>query len=251
MLFDIHAHLNYKTFDKDRDEVVKRSEEAGVVAVIDNGTDVGSNRKVLELSKRYRIVLPALGIYPSEALMMSDEEIDEELEFISKQKIVAIGEVGLDFFKVPNHARQEAVFLKFIELAKKMDLPMIVHSRDAEERTFELLQQGGVKRVVMHCFSGNLELAEKIEKAGYFFSIPPAIVVSKKFQKLAKKISVEKLFTETDSPFLSHIPRTRNEPKNVEVTLKKISEIKKLEFFEVKKIFFMNFRRFFQIETFL
>lgn len=251
MLFDVHAHLNYKSFDKDREEVIRRSEAAGVVAVVENGTDVESNRKVLELAKGHKMILPALGIYPSEALMMSDDEIDAEMDFISRQKIVAIGEVGLDFFKVPNHDKQEKVFMKFIELAKKMGVPLIVHSRDAEDRTFELLQQAKAKRVVMHCFSGSLELAEKIEKAGYMFSIPPAIVNSKKFQKLVKKISVEKLLTETDSPFLSPVPKERNEPRNVEVALKKISEIKKLEFSEVKKIFFTNFRRFFKIETFL
>lgn len=251
MLFDVHAHLNYKAFDKDRDEVIRRAEQAGMVAIIENGTDVESNRRVLELAKNHKIVFPALGIYPSEALVMSDEEFEKELEFISKQNIVAIGEVGLDFFKVPNHEKQERIFLKFIELAKKMDVPMIVHSRGAEERVFELLQQQGAKKVVMHCFSGSLELAEKAEKAGYMFSIPPAIANSKKFQKLAKRISVSQLLTETDSPFLSPVPKERNEPKNVEVVLKKISEIKKLEFSEVKKIFFMNFRRFFRIETFL
>ena len=250
MLFDVHAHLNYESFDKDRDGVIKRAEKAGVVAIVENGTDVKSNRKVLELAKKYKLIKPALGIYPSDALKMSDEQIDKELEFISKQKIVAIGEVGLDFYKVPEHDRQEKIFIKFINLAKRMDLPLIVHSRGAEDRTFELLQQEGAKRVVMHCFSGNQELAEKVEKAGYFFSIPPAIMNSKKFQKLAKNISVSRIFTETDSPFLSHVPGERNEPKNVEVTLKKISEIKKLEFSEVKKIFFMNFQRFFKIETF-
>lgn len=251
MLFDVHAHLNYKSFDSDRDEVIARAVKAGVVAVIENGTDVESNRKVLELVKKYSIIKPALGVYPSEALMMSDEELDKELEFISKQEIVAIGEVGLDFYKVPNHERQEKIFMKFITLAKKMGLPLIVHSRGAEDRVFELLQQEGAKRVVMHCFSGSPELAEKIEKAGYMFSIPPAIVNSKKFQKLVRNVSVSRLLTETDSPFLSHIPKQRNEPMNVEVTLKKISEIKKIEFSELQKIFFMNFQRFFKIETFL
>jgi len=245
MLFDVHAHLSYKSFDKDRASVVKRAEEAGVVAIIENGTDPASNRKVLDLAERYKIIRPALGIYPSDALLMSDEEIDEEMKFISKQKIAAIGEVGLDFYKVPNHERQEQVFLKFIELAKHLDLPIIVHSRDAERRAFELLKQSKAKKVVMHCFSGDLELAQEIEKEGYMFSIPPIIVHSKKFQKLVKKISVSQLLTETDSPFLSPVPKERNEPKNVEVTLKKISELKNLDFSETKKIFFMNFKKFF------
>jgi len=245
MLYDIHAHLNYKTFDKDRASVILRSKEAGVIAIIDNGTDPASNRKVLDIAQQYGIVKPALGIYPSEALLMSDEEIDEEIRFIAKQDIIAIGEVGLDFFKVPNHERQEEVFIKFIELAKRLDKPMIVHSRGAEERTFELLKEHGAKKVVMHCFSGGNELAGDIEKEGYMFSIPPAIVNSGTFQDLAKKVSVSQLLTETDSPFLSHVPKTRNEPKNVEVVLKKVAEIKNLDFDEVKKIFYMNFKRFF------
>ena len=250
MLFDVHAHLDSRQFEKDLPEVIKRAEDAGVVAVINNGTDVSSNRETLELARKYRIVKPALGIYPSDALKMSDEDIEREIGFISGQKIVAIGEVGLDFYKVPDHERQEKVFLRFIALAKRMDVPLIVHSRGAEERTFELLQQEGAKRVVMHCFSGSQELAGKVEKAGYFFSIPPVIMNSKRFQKLAKKISVARLLTETDSPFLSHVSGERNEPCNVAVTLKKVSEIKKLELSEVKKIFFMNFQRFFRIETF-
>lgn len=245
MLFDVHAHLHYDSFDKDRDDVIRRAEEAGVVAIVENGVNPASNRKVLDIARKYEIVKPALGIYPSEALLMSDEEIDNEINFISKQKIIAIGEVGLDFFKVPNHEKQEQVFLKFVELAKRKNLPIIVHSRGAEQRTFELLKQSGAKKVVMHCFSGDLELVKKIEKEGYMFSIPPIIVRSEKFQELVREVSASQLLTETDSPFLSHIPRERNEPKNVEVTVKKISEIKNLDFSEASKIFFMNFRKFF------
>ena len=250
MLFDVHAHLNFDQFKKDLGEVIQRSEEAGVIAIINNGTDVKGNRETLELASKYKIIKPALGIYPSDAIAMSDEDFNKEIDFISKQKIVAIGEVGLDFLKVSDHEKQEKAFIKFIHLAKRMDIPLIVHSRGAEERVFELLQFEGAKKVIMHCFSGKAPLIEKIEKAGYSFSVPPAIMKSKTFQKLVKKVSITKLLTETDSPFLSHVQGERNEPKNVEVTIKKISEIKKMDFLEVKKNLFMNFQRFFKIETF-
>ncbi len=245
MLVDVHAHLDYKSFDRDLKAVLERAEAAGVKAIISNGLNPESNRKTLELAKEFKMIKPALGLYPSDAVMMTDEQIDEELGFISKQKIVAIGEVGLDFYKVPNHERQEEVFIKMIGLAKKLNLPLIVHSRGAEERVFEILQQEKAKKVVVHCFSGSLELAKKIEKAGYYFSIPPIIAFSKSFQELAKEISVTKLLSETDSPFLSNVRGERNEPKNVSVVVKKISEIKKMDATEVENNFFMNFQRIF------
>ncbi len=245
MLVDVHAHLDYRDFDRDLPKVLGDSVEAGVSFIVNNGLNPESNRRTLELAKKYKIIKPALGLYPSDALKLTDGQIDDEIYFISKQKVSAIGEVGLDFMKVPEHDRQEKVFLKFIELAKKMDVPLIVHSRGAEGRVFELLQQSGAKKVVMHCFSGSLELAEKIEKAGYLFSIPPIIMFSSQFQMLAATVSITKILTETDSPFLSHIRGARNEPKNVSVVVKKISEIKNLEVSEVEKNIFMNFKRFF------
>ncbi len=245
MLVDVHCHLDTEQFNDDLDKVIERAKDAGVISVITNGTDKKSNRKVLEIAEKYDIVRPALGIYPEEASKLNERQINAEIEFIRKQKPLAIGEVGLDTYRAGNLEKQKAMFQKFIGLAKELDVPIIVHSRKAEKEAFEMLSKAKAKKVIMHCYNGNLKLAKAIEAKGWHFSIPPIIAYSSQFQELVKRVSSSYLLTETDSPFLSHEKGKRNEPMNVKESVRHIAQLKGIEFEEAKNIIFMNYKRLF------
>ncbi|MFH1456265.1 MAG: TatD family hydrolase [archaeon] len=245
MLVDVHAHLDHAQFKKDLDEVIGRAKKARIVAVINNGLNVETNRQTLDLAKKYSIIKPALGLYPTFAEKMSMQEIKTEFDFIKKQKIIAIGECGLDNKYVLDEKKQQKVFSMMIELAEKMKLPIIVHSRQSEEKAIEMLESSKLKKIVMHCFCGGLKLVKRIEKNGWYFSVPPSVNYSKTFQELVEQVSINQLITETDSPYLAHKKTVRNEPENIKYSIQKISEIKKLDLNEVEKIFYMNFRQIF------
>lgn len=245
MLVDVHAHLDLKQFELDLDDVINRARSLGVISVINNGLNPVSNRKTLELSKKYDIVKPALGLYPIDALELSDEELETELSFIRQNKPIAIGEVGLDYLRSQEKDKQKKIFQRVIALAEELDLPVIVHSRKAELDTVEMLESSKLKKIVMHCFNGEQNLIKRIEDNGWFFSIPPIILRSLHFQLIVNQVSTNQLLTETDSPYLAPPPKKRNEPIFVSKVVEKISEIKNLNQDEVKKIIFMNYKNIF------
>ena len=243
MLVDVHCHLDLLEKQKDLEEVMKRAKD--FYCIISNSTDPKSNRKNLEYIKKYKNVKIALGMYPSHAVELTDEEIDDEIRFIKKNKPFAIGEVGLDNFRVKNMERQKEVFSKFIRLSKELNIPVIVHSRDAELETLETLEESKAEKVVMHCFSGNKELVERGVKNGYYFTIPTSVVKSKTFRKLVSRVPLNRILTETDAPYLSPIENEPNEPAFIKESLKKIAEIKKITVEEMEKIIYMNFQNLF------
>ena len=232
-LVDVHAHFTYKNFNKDIDKVIKNMKSAGVSKVISNGLSFEDNKNVLKLSKKYDIVDAALGLYPTEAGTISNKDLDKILNQIeeNKTKIVAIGEVGLDYYWTKEDAkkqRQKEVLSKIIKLANKINKPLIVHSRNAELDTVEIMKSAKVP-VIMHCFCGNLEATEKANKYGYYFSIPVTIVRSKTFKKLVKRVGISRLLTETDAPFLAPKPGERNDSSNIGLTIQKISEVSDID----------------------
>lgn len=248
MIVDIHAHMTYKGYRDDIDFVIKRAEKEGVVTIISAGTNHENNVATLELAKKYKIIKPALGLYPLEALELSDKEIDFTLKFIkkNKKKIIAISEVGIDYHSITDqNERQKMLFQKIIKLGEETELPLIVHSRKAEVDVIELLEKSKLKKVIMHCFGGNLKLVKRIENNGWFLSIPTNIVFSSHFQAIVKDTSISNILTETDAPYLSPIKGTRNEPSFIKHTIKKIAEIKSLDVKEVENMIYMNFQRLF------
>ncbi len=248
LLVDVHTHLDHCKFKNDLDKVIDNAKRNNVKVIINNGIDIKKNRETLELAKKYDIVKSALGLYPIEALKLKDEEVDEELEFISKNKdkIVAIGEGGLDYhWDKKEHDRQKKIFEKIIKLAEKLKKPLIVHSRMAEKDALDLLESSNAK-VVLHCFNGNFDLVKKADKLGYYFSIPTNVVRSEQFQKIVSMININKILTETDSPYLSPFPGKRNEPCNIIESVKKIAEIKKMDKEEVANNIFMNYKNLFE-----
>jgi TatD DNase family protein len=246
MLIDVHCHLDFKDFDKDRNEVIERAKQNNFKVIISNGTDLESNKKVLELSKKYDIVKPSFGLYPLEAEKISEKELKELITFIEKNKPVSIGEVGLDLKHGKDLEKQKEALKKLINLSKKLDIPIIVHSWKAEKETIDFLKENKAKKVILHCFSGNLEHIKQAEGLGYSFSIPASIVKNKTFRKLAKRIKLNSILTETDAPFLSPFEGKRNEPSFIKESIKKIAEIKGITEEELEKIIFMNYQRLFK-----
>ncbi len=244
MYIDAHCHLDTC---KDIEKAIDEARETGVGIIIANGIDFKSNREVLKLSERYKEVKAALGIYPIDGLKMSDTGIEEEINFIrkNKDKIIAIGEVGIDLKESNEILEQEKNFIKFIKLANELGKPVIVHSRKAEERCINILEKIMAKKVLMHCFSGNLKLIKKIVENSWFLSVPTNVNYSAQFQRLVEEVPIENLLCETDSPFLHPERMQDNTPKNVIFSYKKIAEIKKIKLKDVEVAIEENYKNLF------
>ena len=248
LLVDVHAHLEHKHFENQLDETIERAKKAGVKVIINNGLNVDSNRKTLEMAKKYDIIKASLGFYPLDAIKLNDEEIEEEITFIekNKSKIIAIGEIGLDYyFKKDTIERQKVIFAKFLDLAKRLDKPVIVHSREAEETVIEMMEEHGIKKAVMHCFTGKLELAKKCEENGWMLSIPCVLIRNWNFKKIVKEVNISNLLTETDCPYMPCVAKTFSEPAHVITTVEEIAKIKGMDKEEVANNIFMNYQKMF------
>ena len=260
-LVDVHAHLTDEKFKADLDMVLHRAKEAGVKAVICNGTNPINNREILALAKQHDLIKVALGAYPTDALGLEETEtglvpskqpwdFDKEVDFIESQKnhIVAIGEVGLEYKHVTDpllRKLQVQNLSKILALAERIKKPVILHTRGAEAETIELLQSSSNKKVVLHCFGGKKSLVRKANDLGYSLSIPPVCVRLQHFGMVVDESSVSQLLTETDSPWLSHVAMERNEPKNVLESIKFIANKKKFDVEETANSIFLNYQRLF------
>jgi len=258
MLIDIHSHLDHCYFDKDIDQAIDNARNASVKVILTAGVNPESNRKTLELAEKYDIVKPCLGIYPIPVLKKEIEEgglpfeqksidINEEIKFIekNKNKIAAVGEVGLDYKIIKDSKEQKSLFQKMIDLAEKINKPIIVHSRKAEADCIDVLQSSKLKKIIMHCFTGKKSLVKKIIDNGWFLTAPTNIIRSAQFQDNVKITPITQLFVETDAPYLSPFKDKRNEPAFVLESYKKIAELKKMEFEEVVNNIWMNWQRIF------
>lgn len=245
MYIDIHTHLESYP---DIDLIIDSARKAGVKIINYNGIDIPTNRKVLEYSKRFDIVKASLGLCPIDALKFSDAQFNDELEFIGSNanKIIGIGEVGLDYKEDSIHHEQQIKnFGRFIELSKELNKPLIIHSRKAESDVIRLLEENKAKKVVMHCFMGNMKLVERVITNNWTFSIPANITFSEHFQHVVKRTPIRQLLTETDGVFLSPFKGTKNEPANVIEGVKKIAEIKGLTLDDAANLIFSNYQELF------
>lgn len=247
MLFDVHCHLGFEHFDSDRGEVIKRALAAGV-SVINSTVEPGEISAALKLSRDYGSVYLTCGLSASN---LDPEKTEEAVRLIEEhaRELVGVGEAGLDYYWVKD--AEEKFFLKqqfkrFVELSLELDLPLVVHSRDAEEDCIRILQDY-CKPAVMHCFSGNTWQAEKAVSFGCLISIPSNVCYAKKRQKLAIELPIDSVVLETDAPYLSPTPKTRNEPVNVLNAAQKISELKGMSFDDVAGKTSYNAKKFFRI----
>ena len=243
---DVHSHLD---ICKNIPQIVKECSEKDVL-IVTCGIDSKSNRKAIELRKKFPAIKICLGIYPLDGLEMSDQKIEEEIKFIrgNKDRVVGVGEVGLDLHTIKDpesFGEQKKILGRLIDLAKELNKPVVVHSRDAEKEAVEFLEGFNYNKIVMHCFSGNMKLVKRIIDNGWILSIPASIKYNEHFQKIAEVTPIENLLCETDSPFLHPDRGKGNNSANVIESYKKISEIKGMSLEETEKVIFNNYQRIF------
>ncbi len=247
MFIDVHCHLDLIEKEIDIDSIIKKCRENKVLIVAD-GVDIKTNRKMLEYAEKYENVKTCLGVYPEHIIELSDNEIKIEIDFIrkNKDKILGIGEVGIDFVKQDGKDKQEEYFREFINLAIELDKPVIVHSRKAEKECIEILEKMKAEKVVMHCFSGNMRLVQKIINNKWMLSIPASVKHAEHFQKVIEIAPIENLLCETDSPYLHPDRKFPNTPDNVIESYKMIAKIKGISLKEAEKKIEENFKKLFE-----
>lgn len=250
-MIDVHCHLTFPGLKEKIDEVVAKAKEE-MRAVITCGL-VNDAKEAIELRRKHRdFIFLTLGIHPEDVVGMRDEQIERHLDFIeaNRKEIVGIGEVGLDYHwvKEPEQIKRCKEWLgKFLEFAERMRLPVVLHSRKAEEDVFEIVSQTDLRNVVFHHYSGNISLANQIAGKGYYISMPTITPTSKNLLKIAERFPLEQMLTETDSPFNSPFPGKSNVPNNVRVTIEKIAEKRLADFEHIDAILTLNARDVFGI----
>jgi TatD DNase family protein len=248
-VIDSHCHLDFKQFNKDRSAVIKNAKEAGVVHVINSGVDYATNKRSLELAKADGFISATLGLSPNTLDSLTNADLQKLLDQIRENAhcAVGIGEAGLDFYRYKDprgRERQVQIFQKAIDLAKSLNLPLVIHSRDAEQKALEMVKH--LEKVVFHCYSGTLDTMKDAVDSGFYISLATNLCLSGHHQILAKNVSLDHLLVETDSPFLS--PRKgRNEPGFVIDSVRMIARIRGMDPQEIAELTANNTRRIYKI----
>ncbi len=258
-LIDTHAHLTFPDFDKDRADVIARAWEANLTSIITIGSGEGldGNEKALLLAEQEEKIWATVGIHPHDVQNLPNNWVEKIAAWANNKKIVAIGEIGLDFYKsrAPESAQIET-FKNLIRIANDKDLPVVIHSRQAHDKTWDILNEEGIpkRKGVFHCFSGDVRFAEKLVNSGFLISIPGIITFDKAqtLKEVVASIPLEKILLETDCPYLAPIPHRgkRNEPAYVRYTAEKIAQIKGLSFKDVCRITTLAAKRLFNLPGF-
>ena len=250
MIFETHAHYDDEAFTEDRDSLLKSMEENGIGLIVNVTAEYDSIDETYELSQKYDFVYGTVGVHPSEVEELDDKKLAKMYEKAKRDKIVAIGEIGLDYYwPEPDHEIQKKWFLAQLKMTKELDLPVIIHSRDAAADTLDILKSDAAigLRGVIHCYSYSKEMAVEFEKLGYYFGIGGVITFqnAKKLVEVVEYLPLEKIVLETDSPYLSPVPNRgkRNSSLNIPYIAEKIAEIKKIPYDTVVEVTEKNARR--------
>jgi TatD DNase family protein len=254
MLIDSHAHLEMKEFNPDREDVIVRARQAGVDYIVTVGTNLALSRKALCLARQYENIYATVGVHPHDVARADNKTFDELCEIARDPKVVAYGEIGLDFFRnLSPREKQIEMFNRQLELAEELKLPVIIHDRDAHEQTLRTVKASGVRRGVFHCFSGDYSMARQCIDLGFYISIPGVVTFdkAKTIQDVALRVPLSSLLLETDAPYLTPVPHRgkRNEPSFIINTAKKVAEIKGLPWEEVADVTARNTMNLFGIEA--
>lgn len=255
MLFDTHTHVNVEQFDEDRKEVIERARKAGVTEMVVVGFDRETIAGAMALAEDYDCIYAAVGWHPVDAVDATEEDFRRLEQLASHPKVVALGEMGLDYHwdKSPKDVQKD-VFKRQIELAKRLKMPIIIHNREATDDIITVLKEENAAEVggIMHCFSAGVKEAEQCLDMNFYISFggPVTFKNAKLPKEVAKEVPLDRLLVETDCPFLSPHPYRgkRNEPARVKLVAEKIAELKGMEFEELAEITSNNARRLFGIE---
>ncbi|MDU0460486.1 MAG: TatD family nuclease-associated radical SAM protein [Geobacteraceae bacterium] len=253
LLVDSHAHIYYHDYAGDFDEMLARAADAGVAAILVVGTDIESSRESVALAEKYPQLYAAVGIHPHDAGRVTEKCYDVIRDLArSSAKVVAIGEIGLDFYRDRSPRDiQEVVFRRFLGMAAELALPVIIHDRDAHERVMSILREESVRKGVLHCFSGDAEMAAMAIAMGFHISIPGTITYpsNEALRDVVRSVSIDRMLVETDCPYLTPVPYRgkRNEPAHVRLAAEKVAELKGLTLADVARITTKNVRDLFGI----
>lgn len=232
MFIDAHAHLSFQDYDQDRSEVIARLKASGVSLLLNPGTSVETSREAIALARQHDFIYANVGLHPNDVHSVTDDDFAALDALAADEKVVAIGEIGLDYhYADMDKRKQETCFREMLRLAKRRDLPVIIHTRDAWEDTFKMLEEekSSHLRGMMHCFSGGIDEARRALKLGFKISIPGIVTFKKShLPEVVAALSLDEMLTETDCPYLAPTPHRgkRNEPAFVVEVAKKIAAIK-------------------------
>jgi TatD DNase family protein len=257
MIIDTHAHIDMDQFAEDREDVIQRARDSGVGYIINIGCDIESSRRSLELAEQYDFIYSSAGVHPHDVKDIDESTYGELETLLAHPRVIALGETGLDYFK--NYSpqdQQRTHFRKQIELARKLDKPIIIHCRDANEDMIAILseyypQNDKARPGIFHCFSGDQTLAEKALAMGFYISFSGSVTFKKseELRAVAKIVPADRLFAETDCPYLAPVPNRgkRNEPANVHHTAALLAEVRGLRIEDVLRTMEVNFFELFGI----
>ncbi|PLX16227.1 MAG: hydrolase TatD [Candidatus Muiribacterium halophilum] len=249
MFIDTHAHIDMKSFKNDLEDVILRAKENNVSKIINISCDIDSIFNTLELVEQFDNIYGALGIHPHDSKDYCDDIEDRLIQWLKHKKILALGEIGLDYFKMYSPKETQInVFRRQLKIAKQMEKPVIIHCRDAYEDTYEILKEFDISNGVMHCYSGSAEFAKRFMDLGFYISFTGTITFRKGDLKALKIIPIDRLLLETDCPFMTPVPHRgkRNEPSYIPLIAEKIAKVLKLDIKEVEESTTENARRLFK-----
>ena len=254
MIFDTHAHYDDEQFDADREALLSGMKAGGVGMIVDAAATVASWDKILELTEKYPFLYGSVGVHPDEVGDLNEENFARMSELADRKKIVAIGEIGLDYYwDKESHELQKEWFKKQMELAKEVDLPVIVHSREAAQDTFDLIksEHAGTTGGVIHCFSGSKEMAKEYIKMGYYIGVGGVVTFknARVLKEVVESIPLERILTETDCPYLAPVPfrGKRNCSAYISYVLDMIAELKGISREEAEQVTYENARNMYRI----
>ena len=242
MIFDTHSHYDDEQFDEDRDELLKSMDENGVGTIVNVGASLEGCKASVELSEKYPFVYAAVGVHPDEAGSLNEETFSWLEEQCDREKVVAVGEIGLDYYwDHESHDLQKKWFIEQLDLARRKDLPVIIHSREAAADTLEIMKEHarGLKGVI-HCFSYSVEMAKEYVKMGFYIGIGGVVTFknARKVKEVVEAVPIEKIVLETDCPYLAPVPNRgkRNSSINIHYVAEEIAGLKGMTKEEVIRI---------------
>lgn len=257
MLFDTHAHYDSHQFDADRDELLAALPGQGVSLIVNPGCDLATSRTAVELAQRYPFLYAAVGIHPEEVEAMTPSDLEEIRRLAVGEKVVAVGEIGLDYYWIKDDAgrrKEQELFRAQLALAEELGLPVIVHDREAHGDSLAIVKEFPAVRGVFHCYSGSIEMARELVKLGWMLSFTGVLTYhnARKAVEVAEAIPIENLMIETDSPYMAPVPHrgTRNHSGYVLHVCETLAQIKGIPVEECARITLENGLRFFRIGEF-
>jgi TatD DNase family protein len=255
MFIDTHTHLQFESYDKDRELVIQRAIKNDIDTIITIGTDLKSSAEALNLAKKFAVVFASVGIHPNDCQNTSDSDLDEIEKMAQTEKAVAIGEIGLDYYRLnTSKEKQQDTLRKQVKLARKLGLPIIIHNRDAHEDIYRILKEEKAEEIsgVFHSFSGDIKFLNSILALNFSVSFTgPVTFKNTNYNKLIEYVPLEQLLLETDSPFLAPVPfrGKRNEPSYVRYIAEKVAQVKGIPLEKLAIITSDNAKNLFQLRS--